>query len=49
MKMYPIQGMLFGIEWDWDNEWFSINLLIIKIVVNYNNNKWDDFYDDSAF
>jgi hypothetical protein len=35
-RLYPIQGMLFGLEWDWDRGWFSINLLIIKIVCFYN-------------
>ncbi len=34
-NIYPIQGMLLGIELDWENKWFSINLFIIKVVINY--------------
>jgi len=31
-----IQGVLLGFEWDWENKWFSLNFLIIKVVVDYN-------------
>ncbi len=37
IRFSMIQGMLLGIELDWENRWFSLNLLIIKIVINYNN------------
>lgn len=32
---YPIQGMLFGLEWDWEMRWLSLNLAIVKIIINY--------------
>jgi len=34
--IHPIQGVLLGFEWDWENKWFSLNFLIVKIVVDYN-------------
>ncbi len=34
-NMYPIQGMLFGFEWDWDDKWVSLNLFIVKVVILY--------------
>lgn len=35
INIYPIQGMLLGLEWDWDNKWLSLNFFIVKIIVNY--------------
>jgi hypothetical protein len=35
VRCYPIQGVLLGFEWDWDSKWFSLNLLVVKVVVIY--------------
>jgi hypothetical protein len=36
IRFHMIQGMLLGIEWDYQNRWFSLNFLIIKVVIDYN-------------
>lgn len=33
--VYMIQGMNLGIEWDWQDGWVTINLLLFKVVVCY--------------
>jgi hypothetical protein len=32
---YWIQGMLFGVEWDWEEKWISVNLGIAKFIYDY--------------
>ena len=47
VRVNPIQGMLLGLEWDWENEWFSLNFFIIKVVVDYNHKMFSiwDYYE----
>lgn len=33
--IYTIMGLMLGYEMDWENHWFSINLGLIKIVIQW--------------
>ncbi len=35
VSSYQIQGMLFGLEWEYQTKWFSLNFGIFKVIVNY--------------
>jgi hypothetical protein len=35
LNLYVLQGLLLGLEWDWDNRWVTINLLLVRVVVSW--------------
>ena len=37
VRWHWIEGMLLGIELDTERRWFSLNFLIVKFVIDYNN------------
>jgi hypothetical protein len=28
-----LQGLLLGLEWDWEGRWITFNLLLLKVTV----------------
>jgi hypothetical protein len=35
IRAYPLDGLLFGLEWDWHYRYCTINLFIFRIVVDF--------------
>lgn len=38
IRIYPIDGLLFGLEWDWIHKYCTVNLGIFRFIVDLDIN-----------
>jgi len=35
VRAYPLDGLLLGLEWDWQHKYCTVNFLIFRIVIDF--------------
>jgi hypothetical protein len=35
LNWYFLQGILLGLEWDWDMKWLTLNLICLRITFSW--------------